>query len=110
LLSLFHKQVYIYDERTGKCLCRVRSPLFGSWRVFDNTIGLDLEGRFFDGIFAYIGGRQVGKFYADFTLSSIFIADAYTLDVYDESFTPFLIALVVGYDNIRDQIRNQASD
>ena len=106
--TLFHKHVYIYDNRDGgkRLLCRVRTGLFGRWKIYNNAIGLDLRGRFLQGTYASINGRDVGMFYKDFTLSSMFINDAYTLDVFDESLAPFLVALVVGYDNIRDQQEN----
>lgn len=108
--TLFHKQVYIYDNRGGqkRLLCRVRTGLFGNWKVLDNAVGLELSGRFWDGIHAYIDGREVGKFFRDRNFTAMFVADAFTLEVYDEALAPFLIALVVGYDNIRDQQENEA--
>ena len=109
---LFHRFVYINDERGGehRRLCRVRSPFFGKWRIDDNAIGLSLEGIFMQGTHIYIDGRDVGMFYYDYNFTSVIFADSYTLEVYDESLLPFLVALVVGYDNIRDQHERAVRD
>ena len=103
--TFFRKSVYIYDHRGGtkQLLCRVKAPFFSNWKVVENNIDLELKGRFLDGIYAKLKGYDIGKFYLDRSFAAVFIRDAYTLEVVDPMYAEFLIALVVAYDNIRDQ-------
>ena len=99
------KSVFIYDHRSGKeeLLCRVKEPFFSNWKVADNNIGISMQGRFLDGIYIKKDGYDIGRYHLDRNLMAVFVRDAYTLEVIDPMYAGFLVALVVGYDNIRDQ-------
>ena len=94
--------VYIYNAE-GKKVLKMKQRFFKSGFSFPiNTYDFECESVFLEGIHIKHNGVDVGLFRSEGTFTAAFIRDAFELEVYDETYTEILIAMVIGFDNMRD--------
>ncbi|MBQ8406638.1 MAG: LURP-one-related family protein [Clostridia bacterium] len=102
------RSIYIYEYKDGKYekMCRIFAPWFTKWKIKNyGDHNFDIEGGFLSaigGILLKDGETQLGKYASSFDLASIFIRDAYVVDVFEPNYAAFLVSAAVGLDNIRD--------
>ena len=102
--TFFCRKVLIFDAEKN----RVATIKKGSWsfsrkyQILDCVDTMEIQGHFFKGTSEIMrNGEVAGVITRNFSL----IKDAFTLEA-DEKDIPFLTALVVGFDNIIDQARD----
>lgn len=103
--NMFANKVFIYDANKEK----VATIKKGKWsfnqkyQIEDCVDSMEIQGKFFSRTSQIMrNGQQAGVIVRDFTI----INDAFTLEA-EEKDIPFLTALVVAFDNIKDQIQNE---
>ena len=102
------RSIYIYEYKDGKYekLCRIFAPLFTKWKIKNyGENKFEIEGGFLSaigGILLKDGEKQLGKYATSFDLASIFVRDAYVVDVYEPKYAALLVSAAIGLDNIRD--------
>ena len=97
VLSILPQDIELTPERQ-KTLAHSKTVANAAKLIAQKTSHLDPEKAYGFGLM-----HDIGKFYLDRSFAAVFIRDAYTLEVVDPMYAEFLIALVVAYDNIRDQ-------
>lgn len=102
------RSIYIYEYKDGKYVkvCRIFAPFFTKWKIKNyNDNNIEIEGGFLSaigGILLKDNGKELGKYASSFDLASVFVRDAYVVDVYEPEYAAFLVAAAIGLDNIRD--------
>ena len=103
---LFKNSAYILDAN-GNTIMRIKDKLFSmTFNIEDCNENIELKGRFMEGYHVYKDGIEIGFFTLSRDLLSVFVRDAYVLDVFSFEYTNLLTAMVIAYDNIRDNNRN----
>lgn len=102
--NMFANKVFIYDANNQK----VATIKKGKWsfsqkyKIEDCVDSMEIQGKFFSRTSQIMrNGQQAGVIVRDFTIFN----DAFTLEA-EEKDIPFLTALVIAFDNIKDKIQN----
>ena len=100
---------YIIDSKSKTKLLRIKQKFFSrSYNLPINHFGLEMEGVWGEGIHIRKDGKDIGLFHTKFDFLSVFIRDAYELEVYDDNYASLLVAIVIAFDNIRDAWKNES--
>lgn len=94
--------IYNADKERIACIKKNRFSWNLKYQIEDTIDNMSIEGKFFSGKSNIMrNGQPVGVITRKFTI----VNDAFTLEA-DESDIPFLTALVIGFDNLKDQKEN----
>ena len=106
IFRLFKNSAYILDAN-GNTVMKIKDKLFSmTYDIEECNENIELKGRFMEGYHVYKDGIEIGFFTLSRDLLSVFVRDAYVLDVFSFEHTNLLTAMVISYDNIRDNNRN----
>ena len=106
IFRLFKNSAYILDAN-GNTVMKIKDKLFSMTFDIEECIeNIELKGKFMEGYHVYKDGIEIGFFTLSRDLLSVFVRDAYVLDVFSFEHTNLLTAMVIAYDNIRDNNRN----
>ena len=105
----FTKKALIYDGKTNEKVAKVKERFWGRGFIIEdceNEITLESLG-FGKGYDIFKNGNRIGGWLPnwDFQSAADVIRDTFKLEVLDEADAPFLVALFIAIDNIRDSKR-----
>ena len=102
----FKNSAFIYDAEGNKIM-KIKDRLFSmTFDIQECKENIELKGKFMEGYHIYKDGIEIGFFTLSRDIVSVFVRDAYILDVFSYEYTNLLTAMVIAYDNIRDNNRN----
>lgn len=100
-----YNQTFIYDENGDKVatIRKRKRRLNSDFEIIDTDDEMSIDGQFF-GVVSKImrNGNPVANIVREFSI----MKDMFTLEA-DEKDIPFFTALVIGFDNIKDNISKQ---
>ena len=99
--TFFVNRVFVFDAQKNKIatIKKNKWSFNAKFEIEDCVDSMSIEGKFFSRTCKILRNEQVvGTIVKDFTL----LKDAYTLEA-DEKDIPFLTALVVAFDNLKDK-------
>ena len=101
------KKALIYNA-DGEKICKVKERFFGLGFNFDDCeddLSVDIE--WGKGMLITKNGKEIGRYTWGVQNALDIFRDCFKLEVFDESETNFLVALVIAIDNIRDQKKDK---
>lgn len=100
--KFIRKSAYVYNHDKS-CFGRIKERFFGGYDMLNCKENITFERETFKGIYVFKDGEKIGFFHLQNSFEAVFVRDAYELEVLNEEYTSLLIAIVLAYDNIRDQ-------
>ena len=85
----------------GEKMGQMKDKFFGNCEFVGNY-GYSAQGNILKGVKVYKDGELLGVFSREYNSALLLALDTYVLDVYDNNYASFLVALVIAYDNIWD--------
>lgn len=102
--NFFADKVFVYDAQKNK-VATIKKGKFSfsaKYQIQDCVDSMEINGKIFSRTSKIIrNGQEVGVITREFS----FIEDAYSLEA-EEQDIPFLTALVIAFDNLRDKIQD----
>ena len=101
LFNMFSHKVYVYDAEDNKVATIKKAKLSFNlnYKILDCADEMELKGKFFSGqTEIYRNGEQAGLILRE----GSFVTDKFSLEA-EEKDIPFFTALVVAFDNLKDE-------